>query len=168
VAGAKLEELRRRARRAGLSNLRAVEVQGDHWPDEIEQLAGKAERVLVDAPCSGVGSLRRNPEARWRLVEEDVQRLPKQQLGIAARASRLVMPGGWLVYATCTVLDAENEAVVKRFLESHRDFERVPLAEALGARAAEVASEDGLALETWPQRHGMDGFYAAVLRRRTT
>jgi 16S rRNA (cytosine967-C5)-methyltransferase len=167
VDGKKLEELRRRARRAGLTSVRAVEIQAQGgFPDEVAALEGKAERVLVDAPCSGIGALRRNPEARWRLAEEDLDRLPAQQLAIARRAARLVAPGGLLVYATCTSMDEENEAVVRGLAAALPGWQRVPVADLLGAaRAAEVAQSDGLALAMLPHRHDSDGFYAAAMKR---
>jgi 16S rRNA (cytosine967-C5)-methyltransferase len=161
----KLDELRRRARRAGLSNARAVAVDDDRWPDEVEALRGRADRVLVDAPCSGLGALRRNPEARWRLSEDDLERLPRQQHAIAARAQALVAPGGRLIYATCTILRAENQAVVERLLIP--GWELVRAAEIWGtARASAVCDLSGTFLTLRPDRHDTDGFFAAVLRRR--
>jgi 16S rRNA (cytosine967-C5)-methyltransferase len=162
----KLEELRRRARRAGLSNARAVQIdETGGWPDEVEALRGRAERVLVDAPCSGIGALRRNPEARWRLTEEDLIRLPQEQRRIAERAKSLVAVGGRLIYATCTLLREENEAVVERLLTEGWEIARV--AEIWGAeRAVEVGDASGVFLRMRPDRHDTDGFFAAVLRRR--
>jgi 16S rRNA (cytosine967-C5)-methyltransferase len=169
ASGRKLEELRRRARRAGLSNARAIEavIGAGAWPDEVARLRDRADRVLVDAPCSGIGALRRNPEARWRLVEEDLARLPAEQEAIAARAAELVAPGGRLIYATCTILAEENEAVVERLAARLPGFEPVRLAEIRGAEGARpIADETGTWLRTLPHRHGTDGFFAAVLRRR--
>lgn len=166
----KLDELARRARRAGLSNHRweAVSPEGP-LPPSVARLAGKADRVLVDAPCSGVGSLRRHPEARWRMGPDFVDRLPELQLAIALRVLPLVKPGGRLIYATCTVFEAENEAVVRRLLEADPELERVLVKEILGkARASDLATPDGYALAPLPHLHGMDGFYATVLRRRKT
>jgi 16S rRNA (cytosine967-C5)-methyltransferase len=165
VDGRKLEELRRRARRAGLSNARAIEVEPESWPDEAEALRGKADRVLVDAPCSGVGALRRNPEARWRLKEDDLERLPREQLAIARRSMGLVAPGGRLVYATCTILKEENERVVEQLVAP--GWEVVRAAEVWGTeRALAVSDATGTYLKTLPHRHDTDGFFGAVLRRK--
>jgi 16S rRNA (cytosine967-C5)-methyltransferase len=128
-------------------------------------LRGKAERVLVDAPCSGIGALRRNPEARWRLTAEDVDRLPAEQLDIATRARALVAPGGRLVYATCTLLGEENEGVLDRLLAP--GWEIVRAAEIWGnERAMTVCDVTGTFLTLRPDRHDTDGFFAAVLRRK--
>ena len=168
VAPKKLDELSRRARRAGLSNHRWQPIpETGPLPPEVARLAGQADRVLVDAPCSGVGAMRRNPEARWRLSPDFAASLPATQLEIALRAATLVAPGGRLIYATCTTFDAENEAVVRALLAAAPHFERVPVKEILGkARAADLATADGFALAPLPHVHGMDGFYATVLRRR--
>ena len=164
----KLDELRRRARRAGLSNARAIAVDAATWPDdpdEVSALRGHAERVLVDAPCSGIGALRRNPEARWRLGEDDVKRLPSEQLAIASRAQALVAPGGRLIYATCTLLREENERVVDRLLVP--GWEIVRAAEIWGnERSMTVCDVTGTFLTLRPDRHDTDGFFAAVLRRK--
>src|SRR5690606_38376414 len=128
VDGRKLAELKRRARRAGASNIQAVELPPGTeaaLPRPLVALEARAERVLVDAPCSGVGTMRRNPEARWRLTPDGVRRLPDLQLAIARRALDLVAPGGRLVYATCTLLRAENQAVVERLLGERGELELV-------------------------------------------
>src|SRR5262249_49466085 len=118
----------------------------------------------VDAPCTGIGALRRNPEARWRLRESDVAEFAARQLAIATAAKKLVAPGGRLVYATCSLLAAENAAVVSALLAAHADLSAVPLGEVLGPDRA-AALGDGEALVLRPDRHGTDGFYARVLRR---
>ncbi len=162
ASGKKLEELRRRARRAGLSNLAAREVKGAVLPPEAK--LGAWERVLVDAPCSGLGTLRRNPEARWRLTAKTVDAYPADQLSLLVTYAPLVAKGGRLIYATCSVLREENECVVERFLRERPDFEVMPLKEIWGkARATELGDETFLRL--LPQVHDTDGFFAAVLRR---
>jgi 16S rRNA (cytosine967-C5)-methyltransferase len=161
VDGRKLEELRRRARRAGLTNVQAREP----GPEASYGLGGRADRVLCDAPCSGLGVLRRNPEARWRLTPDAVAELPTRQLAILEQYAGLCAPGGRLVYATCTVLRAENDDVVDAFLAAHPEFERVLLKEILGAARA-LAIGDGTSLRLLPHRHGTDGFFTAALRRR--
>ena len=170
VDARKLGELRRRARRAGATNIQTVELAGEPssaLPPPLARIEGGSERVLVDAPCSGIGALRRNPEARWRLVPDDLERLPALQLAIARRALDLVAPGGRLVYATCTALRAENQAVVEKLLSERSGLELVPIKDVWGsARAAPIADSSGAFLELLPHRHGCDGFFAAVLRRR--
>ena len=160
--GKKLEELRRRARRAGLSSVFGREVSGPGLPAEAK--LGGWDRVLVDAPCSGLGTLRRNPEARWRLTSKSVDAYPTDQLSLLVTYAPLVAVGGRLVYSTCSVLREENDAVVERFLLERPEFVVMPLKEIWGkARAAELG--DGKFLRLLPHIHDTDGFFAAVLRR---
>ncbi|MCG8424624.1 MAG: RsmB/NOP family class I SAM-dependent RNA methyltransferase [Proteobacteria bacterium] len=169
VDNRKLAELRRRARRAGVSTAQTIVLQSgenEPFPASLTNMEGRAHRVLADVPCTGIGALRRNPEARWRLSPDDLVRLPTQQLEIAARAMSLVAPGGRLIYATCTVLRRENEEVVAGLLKLRPDFETMPIKAIWGAdRARPIATEDGVFLSLDPARHGADGFFAAVLRR---
>jgi 16S rRNA (cytosine967-C5)-methyltransferase len=163
VAGKKLEELRRRARRAGLSNVLARPIEeGKPWPPEAK--AGGWDRVLVDAPCSGLGTLRRNPEARWRLSPKAVDVFPARQLGLLVEYAPLVEVGGRLIYATCTVLSSENERVIERFCAERPEFVPMALKEIFGRERAEKMG-DGHTLRLFPHRHDTDGFFAAVLRR---
>ena len=157
----KLDELRRRARRGGVTVAQAVHLEGGIWPPALDALRGKADVVLVDAPCSGVGALRRNPEARWRLRESDLAGFAARQREILGNARALLAPGGRLVYATCTLLAVENAEVVASALGP--ELVEVPLADVLGARAHELG--DGRTLTVTPHRHGTDGFFAQVLRR---
>ncbi|HJZ85425.1 MAG TPA: RsmB/NOP family class I SAM-dependent RNA methyltransferase [Polyangia bacterium] len=153
----KLGELRRRAARAGLHNVQAL---ANHAAPPGLQAA----RVLVDAPCSGLGVLRRNPEARWRLTAQEVDAFPARQLTLLESYAPLTAPGGRLIYATCTFLRAENEDVVLAFAARHPEFVVMPAKEILSApRAAQLG--DGTFVRTWPHRHGTDGFFGAVLRR---
>ncbi len=170
IGARKLEELRKRARRAGIHNVQALEIDETSWPDPVLALAGKIDRVLIDAPCSGIGALRRNPEARWRLAESDIERLRTQQESLLSRALELIGPGGRVIYATCTILDEENEQVVQRVLHKARQpatLERVGPVEVFGReRGAAFASKDGASLEMLPHVHGTDGFFATVIRRK--
>jgi 16S rRNA (cytosine967-C5)-methyltransferase len=158
----KLEELRRRARRAGVTSAQAVHLDGGRWPPTLDALRGKADVVLVDAPCSGIGALRRNPEARWRLREADLTMFATRQKEILSNARALLAPGGRLVYATCTLLAVENAEVVASVIG--QGLEVVPVADILGDRAQALG--DGISLTVAPHRHGTDGFYAQVLRRQ--
>jgi 16S rRNA (cytosine967-C5)-methyltransferase len=168
----KLEELRRRARRAGASNVQASKV--DLRDDAaVEKLGARASRVLVDAPCTGLGAIRRNPEARWRLGADDLPRLVASQAELLRSASRLVAPHGRLVYATCSFLPSEGERAMEGFLAANGGFTLVTARDVLGrARTERVATRDGRYLRTWrfdgePDGgdDGMDGFFAAVARR---
>lgn len=165
VARRKLEELARRARRAGVSNVqRAVLEEG--FPKALVDLEGRAQRVLLDVPCSGLGALRRNPEARWRLRPADLERLPATQLDICNQAMSLIAKGGRMIYATCTILRRENEQVIERFLAAHPGFAVMPVKAIWGReRAAPITDPTGTYLALDPDRHGTDGFFAAVLRR---
>ncbi len=132
---------------------------------KIKRLAGKIDRVLVDAPCTGFGTLRRNPDLKWRQSESAVEELARKQHAILAAAATLVKPGGRLVYATCSVLPEENDAIVADFLAAHRGFVRGNAAAEL-ARAG-IALDTGPDLRLLPHRHGCDGFFAAILERAT-
>jgi 16S rRNA (cytosine967-C5)-methyltransferase len=168
TSGHRLASLKPRLARSGLSNVYPVQIA--HERDErIKRLAGKLDRVLVDAPCSGLGTLRRNPDLKWRQTPQSIEELRVKQAAILASASRLLKPGGRLVYATCSLLEAENEEVAQAFTaERARDFEVVPVAEALGK--THVVNADSLVrgnyLRLWPHRHATDGFFAAVWMRR--
>ena len=118
------------------------------------------DRVLVDAPCSGTGTLRRNPEIRWRLKRSDIAELAEKQELILANASATVRPGGRLIYSTCSVEREENEDVVRSFLDKHKDFDRVTL------DAPEDLRTEAGAVRTWPHRDGTDGFFVAAFERR--
>ncbi|MBL4636600.1 MAG: RsmB/NOP family class I SAM-dependent RNA methyltransferase [Kofleriaceae bacterium] len=166
----KLTELRRRAKRAKAGNIQAVQLQpesGAALPKPFEKMIGKASRVLVDAPCTGIGALRRNPEAKWRLTPSDLERLPKIQLEIAQRAMELVAPGGRLIYATCTLLKKENEDVVAALMAGRDDLEILSPREVWGAeRGDSLVDESRQFMKTRPHVHNTDGFFAAVIRRK--
>lgn len=162
----KLVELRDRARRAGLTNARAQAISAAQPERELpKELIGACDRVLVDAPCSGLGAMRRNPEARWRLRPADLEELPRIQRRLLDAFAPLVAPGGRLVYATCTVTPVENDEVVGAFLAAHPRFEEVPAREILGGARARAIG-DGTRLRLLPHQHETDGFFAAVMRRQ--
>jgi len=131
--------------------------------DLVPEGSAGFDRVLVDAPCSGLGALRRNPDARWRVRESDVVSLAQVQRAILGQAARVVRPGGTLVYSTCTIATQENDDVIEPFLAEHGDYRRVPR-EALPAGLAPVLRDDGT-LECLPHIHGSDGFFAVRLER---
>jgi 16S rRNA (cytosine967-C5)-methyltransferase len=161
VSAPRLDAALRRLRRAGVHNVeRHLLAPGDKW---LKRHAGGFDRVLVDAPCTGTGTWRRNPDARLRLVERDLDELLPKQAAILGQAARLVRKGGWLVYATCSVLPDENEAQVQAFLSAHPEFSPVPLARAWTLPGAPPGDGDWLALT--PRRHGTDAFFGAVLER---
>ncbi len=156
-----LERGARRARRCGFTSIRTCPADRLPAPD------GRADLVLVDAPCSGSGALRRRPWSRWSVPPRELVRLPQLQLEILDRFAGFVRPGGRLVYATCSLLTAENEAVVERFLSGRTGWVLAPLAERVGRERAERIG-DGRVLKLYPHRHGTDGFFAAVLLRSST
>lgn len=162
VMPARLQRLEARQQRAGAHNVRAVAIRNER-DERIERLAGKLDRVLVDVPCSGTGTLRRNPDIKWRAI--DLAALTAAQANILEAAAVLVKPGGRLVYATCSLLTEENEAIVDAFRARHPEFEIVPVADILARRHIPLSPE-GEYLNLLPHRHGTDGFFAAVLERR--
>lgn len=163
VAEKRLANLKPRLARSGLSNVHPQLLANERDP-HLKRLVGKFDRVLVDAPCSGLGTLRRNPDLKWRQNPESVTELTAKQAAILASASRLVKPGGRLVYATCSLLNDENDAVVAAFLAEHGDFRLVPAGQVLGEQR--VALEMGDYLRLGPDTHDTDGFFAAVLERQ--
>jgi 16S rRNA (cytosine967-C5)-methyltransferase len=164
----RLAALKPRLARSGLSNVHPAAIAHER-DDRMRRLAGKIDRVLVDAPCSGLGTLRRNPDLKWRQSPEAVTELAARQQAILAAAGRLLRPGGRLVYATCSLLRAENEDIADAFTQAGRgSFEPVPAAQVLAqarVTGAEALDEGGF-LRLWPHRHGTDGFFAAVWERR--
>jgi 16S rRNA (cytosine967-C5)-methyltransferase len=162
VSAARLDAAVRRLRRAGVHNVeRHLIESGDKWS---KRRAGTFDRVLVDAPCTGTGTWRRNPDARLRLTEADLAELLPKQAAILDQAATLVRIAGRLVYATCSLLSEENEDQVTAFLTRHPGFALVPLARAWEGGAP---PNPGDFLSLTPARHGTDGFFAAVIERRT-
>jgi len=162
VSEKRLRELAPRAARAGISNVHPIVLSGE-GDIRAKRLAGKLDRVLVDAPCSGFGTLRRNPDLKWRHGEGAVAELAAKQSRILNAAAKLLKPGGRLVYATCSILSEENEAVADRFAVEHPEFKGLSCAELLATQRIVLATGERLRL--WPHRHGTDGFFAAAFER---
>ncbi|MGZ8271017.1 MAG: RsmB/NOP family class I SAM-dependent RNA methyltransferase [Methylophilus sp.] len=162
VSEKRLNNLGKRLKRSGLSNLHAQVINNEN-DLKLKRLNGKFDRVLVDAPCSGLGTLRRNPDLKWRQTEQDVLELTQKQSAILARAAKLTKAGGRLVYATCSLLRDENEAVAEAFLSANPDFKLIPASEVLAQQNIELNTGDYLKL--LPHLHGTDGFFAAVFEK---
>ncbi|HEY9025282.1 MAG TPA: RsmB/NOP family class I SAM-dependent RNA methyltransferase [Burkholderiaceae bacterium] len=168
VNGHRLDKLKPRLARSGLSNVHPAQLSNER-DERVKRLAGKIDRVLVDAPCSGLGTLRRNPDLKWRLSAKAIDELNELQGKILDSACRLPKPGGRLVYATCSPLRRENEAIAEAFGAAHPEFERLDAGELLTAAQVDRAGElvvDGY-FRSWPHRHGMDGFFAAAWQRKS-
>ena len=162
VSDKRLANLKPRLARSGLSNVHPARIEHER-DQKIKRLAGKADRVLVDAPCSGLGTLRRNPDLKWRQDETSVAELTVKQAAILDAAATLVRPGGRLVYATCSLLSAENDDIVAAFLEKHPDFSLLPASAVLGKQGIAC---DGDVLRLLPHKHNTDGFFAAAMERK--
>ncbi|WGG51592.1 RsmB/NOP family class I SAM-dependent RNA methyltransferase [Rugamonas sp. DEMB1] len=163
VSEKRLAKLKPRMARSGLSNVHPVQIA--HERDaKIKRLAGKIDRVLVDAPCSGLGTLRRNPDVKWRQQPQAIVEMQAKQIGILDGAARLLKGGGRLVYATCSFLKQENEEVAEQFLANHPDFDLVPMSKVLAEQKIELEMGDYLKL--LPHKHQTDGFFAAVFERK--
>lgn len=167
VSAHRLDALKPRLARSKLSNVHPAAIA--HERDErVKRLAGKIDRVLVDAPCSGLGTLRRNPDLKWRQSPQSVQEMTVKQAAILQSAARLLKPGGRLVYATCSLLPEENEAIAQAFTEANsQDFRPLNAVDLLTGLKVEGAAglcsgPAGEYLRLWPHRHGSDGFFAAA------
>jgi 16S rRNA (cytosine967-C5)-methyltransferase len=166
VNAKRLAGLGPRLARSGLSNVQPVVIRnaGDV---RVKRLAGKIDRVVVDAPCSGSGTLRRNPDLKWRFDESELERLTAVQSDVLRASARLVKRGGRIVYATCSVLSIENQDVVSNFLAEHRDFALMPAADVLQGQGIQI--DDAQRFAPWlvmlPHLHETDGFFAAVLEK---
>jgi 16S rRNA (cytosine967-C5)-methyltransferase len=165
ISEKRLERSGQRLRRAGVSNVerRALTTERDKW---VKRHAETYDRVFVDAPCTGTGTWRRNPDSKWRLKPTDVTELTELQSRILESASRLVKPGGRLVYATCSLLPAENEERIAAFLAAHPDFTLLPVQEVWrDVIGTPCPVAEGEMLRLTPMRHGTDGFFAAILQK---
>lgn len=157
-----------RMRRAGLSNVHPIAIKTER-DTRVKRLVGKFDRVLVDAPCSGTGTLRRNPDLKWRMSEDELARINEIQKNVLDSASRLVKDGGRLVYATCSLLREENQGVVESFLDAHPDFVLVNAIDVLakqGVTLPQCTQNEAPYFVMAPHQSGTDGFFGAVLERR--
>jgi len=156
-----------RLKRSGLSNVHPAAIHSENDP-KVKRLSGKIDRVLVDAPCSGSGTLRRNPDLKWRFDEAELARVNGVQGSVLRAAARLVKPGGRLVYATCSLLARENQQVIEQFVGEHPQFAVLPAADVLSSQAIAIdhAARFAPYFVMLPHLHGTDGFFAAVLERQ--
>jgi len=159
VAEKRLVKMKPRLARSGLSNVMPQLLSSEN-DTRVKRLAGKLDRVLVDAPCSGLGTVRRNPDLKFRQSPESVAELTQKQAAILRAAAKLLKPGGRLVYATCSLLPDENEAIVEALLAAG-GFTLLPVNEVLAQ--SKIDLDTGTMLKMSPSIHGTDGFFAAVL-----
>ncbi len=164
VSALRLERATQRLRRAGVSIVQRQPLTGqrDKW---VKRHARGFDRVLIDAPCTGTGTWRRNPDAKWRLRPEDLDELTALQADILGSAQRLVKPGGRLIYVTCSLLREEDEAQIENFLGAHNDFSRLPVAEVWREAVGGDCPTREPTLRLTTARHGTDGFFVAVMAR---
>ena len=166
----RLAPIHDRLTRAGVRNVQVRTPKG-RADEPLADLAGRIDLVLVDAPCTGIGTWRRNPDTKWRVRPGALAERMKDQDLVLARAERLVKPGGRIAYVTCSVLPAENDARVAAFLEDHGDFRSVPPRDVLAlapdslSERDDLVSSGGLGLQLTPRRTGTDGFYLALMER---
>ena len=151
--------------RAGIHNVerKGLSSERDPW---VKRHAGTFDRVLIDAPCTGTGTWRRNPDAKWKLTRQDLAELTELQRRILDSACRLVKPGGRLIYATCSLLAEENEAQIAHFLSHHAEFKLLPLPYVWHDVIGGAPPAEGAMLSLTPARNGTDGFFAAILERQ--
>ena len=155
----RLDNMGPRLARSGVSNVQPMRID-DENDSKLNKFAGKADRVLVDAPCSGLGTLRRNPDLKWRQSPTSVKELVVKQGNILAAASRLVRPGGRLIYATCSLLSEENEKIAEAFIQANAGFSNV-----LSSLRGGEDDEGKIYSRLLPHKDGCDGFFAAVFER---
>ena len=167
----RLDAFKSRLKRSGLSNVHPAAIAHER-DDRVKRLTGKMDRVLVDAPCTGLGTLRRNPDLKWRQNMQSVEEMAVKQAAILQSASRMLKSGGRIVYATCSVLPQENEAIAEAFLAANPDFVPLSVGEVLaelkveGAASLCTGGDNGQRyLRLWPHRHATDGFFAAVWQK---
>ncbi|SEQ82416.1 16S rRNA (cytosine967-C5)-methyltransferase [Nitrosomonas sp. Nm51] len=159
----RLNNLKPRLKRSGLSNVHIQRIANEH-DLKIKRLAKKIDRVLVDAPCSGLGTLRRNPDLKWRLTPQSIEELKAKQSSILSAAATMVKPGGRLVYATCSFLPEENQRIIENFQSSNAEFDLLDCSELLAEQ--KIMVNTGKFLQLSPDTHKTDGFFAAALEHK--
>lgn len=164
ISEKRLNNLKPRLKRSGLSNVHPQRIDSEQ-DSKLKRLTGKIDRVIVDAPCSGLGTLRRNPDLKWRQNSESIAELQKKQLAILSAAAKLLKSGGRLVYATCSFLPDENRQVIEQFLDDHPHFLLLNC-ENLLAQQAIYLPNMGEFLQLSPLYHNTDGFFAAALQKQ--
>ncbi|MEK7728165.1 MAG: RsmB/NOP family class I SAM-dependent RNA methyltransferase, partial [candidate division KSB1 bacterium] len=161
VSAPRLENLKKRAKRSGIHNVRAQALR----PNELPQnLFGQMDAVLIDAPCSGTGVLRRNPDAKWKITAAMITEMAAKQRDLIAHYARLLKRGGRVVYATCSLMAEENEKIVEGFLNQNADFRPADAAAILQRYGLSQLAENNR-MKLLPHRHGCDGFFAAALEK---
>lgn len=149
--------------RSGLSNVTLIPIKSEN-AERVKRLHGKADKVLVDAPCTGLGTLRRNPDLKWRQTQKDLSELVELQFNILTAASKCVKNGGRLIYSTCSVLEEENQQQINKFLKINTNFKLINPQKVLGDRITGLEDVDDM-LVLRPDIHGTDGFFAAVMEK---
>ncbi len=162
ISEKRLAKLSPRLKKSGLSNVTAQLINSEN-DTRIKRLAGKLDRVLIDAPCSGLGTLRRNPDLKFRQTPATLASLTQTQASLIRAGAKMLKPGGRLVYATCSLLDAENQVIVANFLAEHPEFRLLPARDILASQRIPLDTGEYLSLS--PGTHGTDGFFAAVLEK---
>ena len=162
VSEKRLHSLGQRLKRSGLSNLNAQSISSEN-DQKLKRLNGKFDRVLVDAPCTGLGTLRRNPDLKWRQTPQDLVELTEKQTRILERAAKFTKPGGRLIYSTCSLLSDENEDIAESFLTKNSDFKLLNASEILSQQ--QINLDTGNYLKLLPHIHHTDGFFAAVFEK---
>lgn len=165
----RLDGLGPRMRRAGLSNIFPSVIRSEH-DNKVKRLYGKLDRVLVDAPCSGTGTYRRNPDLKWRFGESELIRINEIQKSVIRSAAKMIKDGGRLVYATCSLLQQENQDVIEEFLKENPEFELLNAWDVLAQQGVEVLDFQkerfGNYFVMLPHLNQTDGFFGAVLQKK--
>ncbi len=166
VSEKRLNNLKPRLKRSGLSNVHPQRIDSERDP-KLKRLAGKIDRVIVDAPCSGLGTLRRNPDLKWRQTPQSIEELKNKQIAILTVAAKLLKPGGRLVYATCSPLQEENQQIIEHFMADHPHFSLLNCEDLLAQQKIHLP-DAGEFLQLSPLHHNTDGFFAAALEYSKT